>query len=110
MSNILAFLAFEVFNTIVLGLFCLSLALLYIWKRLHPEKVISRGKQGYTVKAFNWLIFALAFFHFHYLPLEVGRSLLRMSAAFLIISELAFQWYYIRLILEDLKKKWTLTS
>ena len=109
MFDVLNFVAFEIFTQTILAVMFFILGIIYAWKRFNQIKVIPRMKQGYIVKAFNWFVLSFAFAIFVFLPLTEGRAILRISIAFLAISELAFQWYYIKLIAADVYK-WTQTS
>lgn len=94
-QEILAFLgwlAFDVFSPVVLALLASGLVTIHVYKWHRYTKVMFRSRLGYLAKAFNWLVFCLAFIVFPYLPLYEGRALLRLAVAFLMLSELAYQY------------------
>lgn len=90
--DLLEWLAFTVFRPHILALFALLLVVIHVYKWHNYPRIVYRSRAGYLAKAFNWLVFCLAFFVFPCLPLTEGRALLRLAVAFLMLSELAYQY------------------
>lgn len=86
------YIAFTLFTPLLLGALSVALALIYLHKFFRNGAAVPRGHWGYTIKGFNWAVFAAAFFVFPLLPLETARALLRLSVSFLLLSELAYFW------------------
>jgi len=99
--EVVNFIAFSVFTTGVLGILCLLLSSVYVWKRTHLKFVIQRGPAGYSIKAVNWALFGLSFVAFSFLPLTEGRALLRIAVALVLISEILYNWYYMACATKD---------
>jgi hypothetical protein len=102
--DFIEWLAFEAFRPHILAVIALILAFVYLYKWTNYGRIMPRSRQGYLAKGFNWLVFCLAFFVFPCLPLVEGRALLRLAVAFLMLSELAYQYPLIMQFAREVKQ------
>lgn len=103
MHEIVDFLAWKVFSPIVLAVLTLTLAHVHLWKHRNRDRIIQSSRYSYLVRSFNWLVFSIAFFVFPLVPVVDGRAMLRLALAFLVLSELAGRWPYIKEIIPSHK-------
>ena len=102
--EVIDFIAFDVFMPPIMGLLCVLLASIYMWKRAHVGKPIVRSRQGYIIKAVNWTILGLAYFSRAFLPHADWGALLRISFGLLIISEILYNWHHLVTMLRGLPR------
>lgn len=94
---------FFVLHAHILGVACLLLALVNLYKYWRFRKFpipaemyrITGGKPIYLVRMLNWTIFGTVWFLFPAIPLTEARALLRLSITFIILSEILYNWYWI---------------
>jgi hypothetical protein len=94
---------FVFFHAHFLGTLCFLLAIVnlykyWFFKRIEiPEdmKIVGMSRPIYLVRVLNWTVFGASWMLFTILPLTEARALLRIGVAFIILSEVLYNWYWI---------------
>lgn len=89
---IIEWLAFTILTPVVLGALATALAMTYICMALREKPPPPRGRAGLAIRAVAWTLFAASFFTLLTLDPLQARALLKISAAFLMLNQLAYLW------------------
>ena len=104
---------FTILHVRVLSLLAFALAIINVHKyyRALEDTYLLPGlsRPIFLIRSMNWTIFAIALFIFPELAILEARVLLRISLTFMIVSEIAYNWYF---LIEMVKGafKWTRSS
>ena len=82
----------------LMAVLLLLLAAIYVFKFVCVKDVCTgdRRKPIYILRAFLWGLFAITWAAFPYLDVVIGRSVLRLMLAIVVVVEIAYNLLYIK--------------
>jgi hypothetical protein len=89
---------FFLFPTYLLGILSFLVAIIHVHKYFCAEGLWpspESKRPAYLVRSLNWTVFGIALILFPHFNLMLGRATLRIALAFMVLSELSYNYAYL---------------